>query len=117
MRADELAAKLLELHFGPDWSLDWPTDPCYTGPCNLIDVDKVDKLTDALMEFVAEVVVGIIDAGSERDAVLENEALRKEIRKELYGWSRGKVTPEQMAKGMVMDWSHDMVVPGTSDAH
>src|SRR5687767_8476291 len=112
MRLDQLAAELLTEEFGADWGPNWPRDPHYTGPCALIDVDKVTQLTDLLMRLVAEVVVQIIDAGSERDAVNENEELRGALRAELYGWSRGKVTPEQMAKGMVMDWSRDMVMPG-----
>lgn len=114
MRLDQLAAELLYEGFGVegmDLEVNWPRDPHYEGPCNLIDVEKVEQLTDLLMRFVAEVVVAVVDAGSERDAVNENEDLRRELLKELYGWTRGTVTPEEMKAGMVMDWEHNMVVP------
>lgn len=81
MRLDQIADAFLETEFG-----DLPREKDYDGPCELIDADRVDDLTDALMRFVAEVVVCIVDAGSEREVVVENEALRGAIFEELKGW-------------------------------
>jgi hypothetical protein len=49
--------------------------------------DKVDPITDAFMELLGDLIATIIDAGSEREAVEENDALRDHIRDELRGWS------------------------------
>ena len=53
----------------------------------LIPHQKLDQVTEMIQEVIAEVVVTWIDAGSERDAVMENEKLRAAIREELLGWS------------------------------
>lgn len=52
-----------------------------------INSAAVDLLTDAIQSLIAEVVATLIDAGSERDAVLENEELRAAIAKELNSWT------------------------------
>jgi len=52
-----------------------------------IRADKVDDLADALLDFVANVISGILDAGSERDAVNENEDLLEALTKEIRGWT------------------------------
>ena len=51
-----------------------------------IATDKVDQLTEDLLDFIANVIAGILNAGSERDAVNENEELADAIRAELKGW-------------------------------
>ena len=53
----------------------------------LINKDKLEQLTDVVMLEVANMVADLIGAGSEREAVLENETLRQEIYYELRGWS------------------------------
>lgn len=57
------------------------------GAGRLIRSDKVDALSLVLLDLVANLVAQLIDAGSERDAVNENEDLLKAIQQELYGWS------------------------------
>jgi len=47
----------------------------------------LEEITNTLQAVIAEVVATIIDAGSERDAVMENEELHKAILNELYGWT------------------------------
>lgn len=66
----------------------WFRDPDYDGPCELLDVNKVDILAAGLLDFIANVVANIIDAGSERDAVNENEGLLLKIAEELRDWTR-----------------------------
>ena len=51
-----------------------------------INPKAVDDLADALQAVIAEVVSTIIDAGSERDAVMENDKLSAAIAEELRGW-------------------------------
>jgi arabinogalactan endo-1,4-beta-galactosidase len=63
-------------------------DPTYDGVAEAIDTAKVDKLTDALQDFVANVVSTILNAGSERDAVNENEVLRAAIQAEMLSWTQ-----------------------------
>jgi arabinogalactan endo-1,4-beta-galactosidase len=71
-------------------------DPAYDGVAEAIDTAKIAKLTDALQDFVANVISTILNAGSERDAVNENEALREAIQGELFSWTRpgSEGTPE-----------------------
>ena len=52
-----------------------------------INKDELDKLTDVIQVFIAELIAGIIDAGSEAEAVMEEESLRKAIYNEVKGWS------------------------------
>lgn len=52
-----------------------------------IKTDQVDALTDTIMTLVADLVATLIDAGSEREAVEENDALRTAIRDEFAGWT------------------------------
>lgn len=52
-----------------------------------INSAAVDTIADAIQSLIAEVVTTLIDAGSEREAVLENEELRSAITKELKGWT------------------------------
>lgn len=60
----------------------------------LINKDKLEQLTDVVMLEVANLVADLIGAGSERDAVLENERLRAEILDELRGWSNDPINME-----------------------
>lgn len=62
-------------------------DPNYKGPCEAIDPDKIQALAEDLLDLIANVVSTIIDAGSERDAVNENENLLHAIKLELNGWT------------------------------
>jgi hypothetical protein len=52
-----------------------------------INSAAVGLLTDEIQGFIAEIVATLIDAGSEREAVLENEELRTAITKELNSWT------------------------------
>jgi hypothetical protein len=79
----ELAWAFLDHHDSEGWF----RDPAYDGPCEVLDSAKVDEVADLLLDFIANVVASIIDAGSERDAVNENETLLAELRKELRGWT------------------------------
>jgi hypothetical protein len=65
----------------------WARDPDYDGPCEAIAPTQVDELAHALLDFVANVVASVIDAGSERDAVNENEELLLALTNELKGWT------------------------------
>jgi hypothetical protein len=47
----------------------------------------VEFIAELLHEVVAYTVSTIIDAGSERDAVMENDTLRTALEQELYGWA------------------------------
>lgn len=47
----------------------------------------LDDLTDLIQSFVASFVAMMIDAGSERDAIMESEGLREGIRDELMRWA------------------------------
>lgn len=51
-----------------------------------INPNKVNYLADSVMTIVAELVASLIDAGSEREAVLENDELRDAITFELRSW-------------------------------
>jgi len=51
-----------------------------------INPDLMEKIADGIQEFISEVVATLIDAGSEREAVMENEKLSAVILNELKGW-------------------------------
>jgi hypothetical protein len=61
------------------------------GSGTFIDENAVIKLSEDLQSFIAEVIVTIIDAGSERDAVKENASLFEAILDELRGWDDSQV--------------------------
>lgn len=71
-------------HFYPD---NWAREEMPGTSVYAIDKDKIDDLAGNILFFIAEVVAQILDAGSEREAVGENEDLYEEIRKELKGWT------------------------------
>ena len=50
---------------------------------------KVDKLVDAVMELLAEIHAEIINVGSEREAILEDEELRNGVEHAFSGWDHG----------------------------
>jgi hypothetical protein len=50
--------------------------------------DAVTILADELQAFIAEVVASVIDAGSERDAVMEDVDLNTALIAHLEGWLR-----------------------------
>src|SRR5690349_23585700 len=51
-------------------------------PPYLIRKEAVEPLTEMMMEITANVIATILDAGSERDAVMENEELFNALRSE-----------------------------------
>jgi hypothetical protein len=53
----------------------------------LIPADHLADITEMLVLAIAEAIQPWIDAGSERDAVMENEELHAVILEELKGWS------------------------------
>ena len=83
-----LAALFLDYHstHRPHDGTTWFRDPDYAGPCEAINPDQIDELTDAIQDFIANVISSILDAGSERDAVNESDDLRDAIANELKGW-------------------------------
>ena len=52
-----------------------------------INKDALEPLTDGIMLFIADIVATLIDAGSEREVVLENDTLRDAISAELKDWA------------------------------
>src|SRR3974377_537941 len=56
-----------------------------------INSDYVPVIAELLQEIVANTVSTLIDAGSERDAVMENEDLYGELVAELEGWTASAV--------------------------
>lgn len=54
---------------------------------SLIRQDVLVELADEIQEFIAIVIADLIGAGSERDAVMEDEELNKQIFEQLKGWS------------------------------
>lgn len=53
-----------------------------------IRTDKIDEVADAFVCLIADVIASLIDAGSEREAVEENDILRAAIADELKGWTK-----------------------------
>jgi hypothetical protein len=53
---------------------------CCSGIATSIHHSAIDQVTDELMSFIADVLATLIDAGSEREVVEENEGLRDAIR-------------------------------------
>lgn len=78
-----LADDFLNSHY-PD---DWCRKPLPDSSQFSIDPAKLDDLVDNLQLFIADVVAAILDAGSEREAVMENEELRAALTSELRGWT------------------------------
>lgn len=52
-----------------------------------INPSSIPGLTDSIMVLIAEVVATLIDAGSEREAVMESAELHDAIVDELNGWT------------------------------
>ena len=52
----------------------------------LIPDPAVPIIAEAIMSFTAEVIQAYIDAGSERDATMENETLFAALEGEIGGW-------------------------------
>lgn len=63
------------------------SEPSTDGAYRTIRADKVEVLTDALQAIVAELVAVLIDAGSEREVVMENDTLHDAIANELKDWA------------------------------
>ncbi len=49
--------------------------------------ERLNELAESLVDHIACVVAGVLDAGSERDAVNENDDLYRAIMAELEGWT------------------------------
>lgn len=81
----EAAMAAAEILVNADASL-W-RDPNYHGPCEAVDPAKIEELAELILATIAEVIATVLDAGSERDAVNENEALLDAIAEELRGWT------------------------------
>lgn len=83
-----LAALFLDYHDAqqPHDGTAWFRDPDNAGPCDAIDPNKIEVLALALQDFIANVIAAILDAGSERDAVNENNLLFDAISNELKDW-------------------------------
>lgn len=84
MENTELADEFIKQHDPETWF----RDPSYDGPCELIDAAKIDLLATELLDFVANVIAAIIDAGSEREAVNESTLVYDALRKEIKDWTR-----------------------------
>jgi hypothetical protein len=56
------------------------------GEDRCIDNAAVEALADHLQEVIAYVIAGILDAGSERDSVMEDEQLALALRTTLKDW-------------------------------
>jgi hypothetical protein len=56
-------------------------------PCGAIPQQSVEDLAFDLVSVIAEIIQAWIDAGSERDVTMANEALFRAIYDELKGWS------------------------------
>lgn len=63
------------------------THEAVDGSYRAIRKDKVDGIADSLMMICADLIASLIDAGSEREAVLESDGLRDAIVNELNEWS------------------------------
>lgn len=50
--------------------------------------DAIDDLTDVFVALLAGFITDVLDAGSEREVVLEDETLHGAIRDQLRGWVR-----------------------------
>jgi hypothetical protein len=68
-------------------SLDPDLTVPYEAIFTAIDGDRVDDLTDTLLSFIADVIASLIDAGSEREPILENDELRIAIRNQVQDFS------------------------------
>ena len=65
-------------------------DPAYHAsgaPCEAINPPAIELIATTMLDIFANVIATLIDAGSERDAVNENETLLAELKKELEGWT------------------------------
>lgn len=49
--------------------------------------NKVDELTDIFLNLIADTIASLIDAGSEREPILENDELRTAIRNQVQDFS------------------------------
>jgi hypothetical protein len=53
---------------------------------NTINPQLAEPLADLLQLVIANVIASILDAGSERDVILEDENLSNSIRNQMRGW-------------------------------
>lgn len=57
-----------------------------TDDYSAINPECMETLADGIQLFIAYIVASLIDAGSEREAVMESESLSSAILNELKGW-------------------------------
>lgn len=53
-----------------------------------VGMHGVELAADCIMWYSAELIASLLDAGSEREAVMESQELRSAIEEELGGWFR-----------------------------
>lgn len=53
----------------------------------------IDTIATAMLAIFADVIAGILDAGSERDAVNESEEMLNAFRTELTSWTKPGIAP------------------------
>ena len=79
-----VAADFLNLSFPDGWAREeMPGVGIYN-----IDENQVDQLTCEILNLIANIIASILNAGSERDAVNEDEELYTAIKTHLLGWTR-----------------------------
>jgi hypothetical protein len=84
-RSTSLTEDFLNEYYPEDWCRHDCT-PDIPG-LHVIDANRLDDLTNAIQGFVADVIAAILNAGSERDAVMESDQLNRAIHAELASWS------------------------------
>lgn len=77
--AESLPQEILEHHIISS------DDPSWGQQCTF-DEKAIECIADELQDFIASVIAYLIDAGSERDAINEDEQLAKVLRDTLKGW-------------------------------
>jgi hypothetical protein len=77
-----LAEEFLNAHRPDGWFRGQTPEGFYS-----IAEHEIGDLADAIQDLIANLVAMILDAGSERDAVLENDVLNDALIDELRGWS------------------------------
>lgn len=71
----------------------------YPARNRMIPYEAVEEVAEAMQLEIANAIQLWIDAGSERDATMENEQLREALIAELFGWSDHPDNAPVMANG------------------
>lgn len=100
-----LADAFLDYHAPNDWFRDQHADDEMN--VKAVDYTRTTELADALVDMIAHVVSAVIDAGSERDAVNESEALHIVIEEQLKSWTlHPHTTPNGEANALLLRLLH-----------